>query len=40
MRNTAAATPTRMSAMSCSPESLMRAWKTMQVIVAKGIDPI
>jgi hypothetical protein len=29
-----------MSAMSCSPASLTRAWKTMLVIVAEAIDPM
>jgi hypothetical protein len=40
MSNTTAATPTRMSAMSCRPASLTRAWKTMLVIVAEAIDPM
>jgi len=40
MSNTTAATPTRMSAMSCRPASLTRAWKTMLVIVAEAMDPM
>jgi len=40
MSNTTAATPTRMSAMSCSPASLTDVWKAMLVIVAEAIDPM